>query len=112
MLVAGVVVAISGVALTLPSSLAAIVAGLVVLTAGFFAARSVPAAGSAPGPGSPRPRRRPSTCACNDIQVMSVLIPLLAAGLTLHCGLGFFNFAKLGVTVPLKSWTTRFRNAS
>jgi YNFM family putative membrane transporter len=40
-LVAGVVVAISGVALTLPSSPAAIVAGLVVLTAGFFAAHSL-----------------------------------------------------------------------
>jgi len=36
-----VVVAIGGVALTLPASLACIVAGLVVLTAGFFAAHSV-----------------------------------------------------------------------
>jgi MFS transporter, YNFM family, putative membrane transport protein len=40
-LAAGVAVAIAGVALTLPSSLACIVAGLVVLTAGFFAAHSV-----------------------------------------------------------------------
>jgi MFS transporter, YNFM family, putative membrane transport protein len=40
-LVLGVVVAIGGVALTLPASLACIVAGLVVLTAGFFAAHSV-----------------------------------------------------------------------
>jgi MFS transporter, YNFM family, putative membrane transport protein len=40
-LVAGTVVAIGGVALTLPASLACIVAGLVVLTAGFFAAHSV-----------------------------------------------------------------------
>jgi MFS transporter, YNFM family, putative membrane transport protein len=40
-LVAGVLVAIGGVALTLPASLAWIVAGLVVLTAGFFAAHSV-----------------------------------------------------------------------
>ena len=40
-LAAGVTVAIAGVALTLPSSLALIVAGLVALTAGFFAAHSV-----------------------------------------------------------------------
>ena len=40
-LAAGVAVAIAGVALTLPSSLALVVAGLVVLTAGFFAAHSV-----------------------------------------------------------------------
>ena len=40
-LAAGVAVAIAGVALTLPSSLACVVAGLVVLTAGFFAAHSV-----------------------------------------------------------------------
>lgn len=40
-LTAGVVVAIAGVALTLPASIAFIVAGLVVLTAGFFAAHSV-----------------------------------------------------------------------
>ena len=40
-LAAGVAVAIAGVALTLPTSLACIVAGLIVLTAGFFAAHSV-----------------------------------------------------------------------
>lgn len=40
-LAVGAVVAISGVALTLPSSLTLIVAGLVALTAGFFAAHSV-----------------------------------------------------------------------
>jgi YNFM family putative membrane transporter len=40
-LAAGVVVAIGGVALTLPASVFCIVAGLVVLTAGFFAAHSV-----------------------------------------------------------------------
>jgi MFS transporter, YNFM family, putative membrane transport protein len=40
-LVAGVAVAVAGVALTLPASLAWVVAGLVVLTAGFFAAHSV-----------------------------------------------------------------------
>jgi YNFM family putative membrane transporter len=40
-LAVGVAVAIAGVALTLPSSLALIVAGLVALTAGFFAAHSV-----------------------------------------------------------------------
>lgn len=40
-LAAGVAVAIAGVALTLPSSLALVVVGLVVLTAGFFAAHSV-----------------------------------------------------------------------
>jgi YNFM family putative membrane transporter len=40
-LTAGVVVAIAGVALTLPASIACIVAGLVVMTAGFFAAHSV-----------------------------------------------------------------------
>lgn len=40
-LAAGVTVAIAGIALTLPSSLALIVAGLVALTAGFFAAHSV-----------------------------------------------------------------------
>lgn len=40
-LAAGVVVAIAGVALTLPASLWWIVAGLVVLTAGFFGAHSV-----------------------------------------------------------------------
>ncbi|HEX4831048.1 MAG TPA: MFS transporter [Trebonia sp.] len=40
-LVLGVVVAIGGVALTLPASLACIVAGLVAVTAGFFAAHSV-----------------------------------------------------------------------
>jgi YNFM family putative membrane transporter len=40
-LAAGVTVAIAGVALTLPASLAFVVAGLVVLTAGFFAAHSV-----------------------------------------------------------------------
>ena len=40
-LTAGVLVAIAGVALTLPASIAFIVAGLVVLTAGFFAAHSV-----------------------------------------------------------------------
>jgi YNFM family putative membrane transporter len=40
-LVLGVVVAIGGVALTLSASLAGIVAGLVVLTTGFFAAHSV-----------------------------------------------------------------------
>jgi YNFM family putative membrane transporter len=40
-LAAGVAVAIAGVALTLPSSLPLVVAGLVVLTAGFFAAHSV-----------------------------------------------------------------------
>jgi YNFM family putative membrane transporter len=40
-LAVGVAVAIAGVALTLPSSLACVVAGLVVLTAGFFAAHSV-----------------------------------------------------------------------
>jgi len=40
-LAAGVVVAIGGVALTLPASLVCIVAGLVVLTTGFFAAHSV-----------------------------------------------------------------------
>jgi YNFM family putative membrane transporter len=39
-LVAGVAVAIVGVALTLPASIACIVAGLVVLTTGFFAAHS------------------------------------------------------------------------
>jgi YNFM family putative membrane transporter len=38
---AGVVVAIAGVALTLPASLACIVVGLILLTAGFFAAHSV-----------------------------------------------------------------------
>jgi MFS transporter, YNFM family, putative membrane transport protein len=40
-LAAGVVVAIAGVALTLPASLACIVVGLILLTAGFFAAHSV-----------------------------------------------------------------------
>jgi MFS transporter, YNFM family, putative membrane transport protein len=40
-LAAGVTAAIAGIALTLPSSLALIVAGLVALTAGFFAAHSV-----------------------------------------------------------------------
>jgi YNFM family putative membrane transporter len=40
-LAVGAVVAVGGVALTLPSSLALIVAGLVALTAGFFAAHSV-----------------------------------------------------------------------
>jgi YNFM family putative membrane transporter len=40
-LAAGVVVAIGGIALTLPASVCCIVAGLVVLTAGFFAAHSV-----------------------------------------------------------------------
>jgi predicted MFS family arabinose efflux permease len=40
-LTAGVAVAVAGVALTLPASLAWVVAGLVVLTAGFFAAHSV-----------------------------------------------------------------------
>jgi MFS transporter, YNFM family, putative membrane transport protein len=40
-LAAGVVIAMGGVALTLPASMAAIVAGLVLLTAGFFAAHSV-----------------------------------------------------------------------
>ena len=40
-LAAGVAVAVAGVALTLPASLACVVAGLVVLTAGFFAAHSV-----------------------------------------------------------------------
>ena len=40
-LAVGVVVAIGGVALTLPASVFCIVAGLVVLTAGFFAAHSV-----------------------------------------------------------------------
>jgi YNFM family putative membrane transporter len=40
-LAVSVAVAIAGVALTLPSSLACVVAGLVVLTAGFFAAHSV-----------------------------------------------------------------------
>ncbi|HEY7430025.1 MAG TPA: MFS transporter, partial [Streptosporangiaceae bacterium] len=40
-LAVGVVVAIAGIVLTLPSSLALIVAGLVALTAGFFAAHSV-----------------------------------------------------------------------
>ena len=40
-LAVGVAVAIAGIALTLPSSLALIVAGLVALTAGFFAAHSV-----------------------------------------------------------------------
>jgi MFS transporter, YNFM family, putative membrane transport protein len=40
-LAAGVVVAIGGIALTLPASVFCIVAGLVVLTAGFFAAHSV-----------------------------------------------------------------------
>jgi predicted MFS family arabinose efflux permease len=40
-LTAGVALAIAGVALTLPSSLAFVVAGLVVLTGGFFAAHSV-----------------------------------------------------------------------
>jgi MFS transporter, YNFM family, putative membrane transport protein len=40
-LAVGAAVAIGGVALTLPSSLALIVAGLVALTAGFFAAHSV-----------------------------------------------------------------------
>ena len=40
-LAAGVAVAIAGVALTLPSSLAFVVVGLAVLTAGFFAAHSV-----------------------------------------------------------------------
>ena len=40
-LAVGVAVAMAGVALTLPSSLACVVAGLVVLTAGFFAAHSV-----------------------------------------------------------------------
>jgi predicted MFS family arabinose efflux permease len=40
-LTVGVALAIAGVALTLPSSLAFVVAGLVVLTAGFFAAHSV-----------------------------------------------------------------------
>lgn len=40
-LAVGVTVAIAGIALTLPSSLALIVAGLVALTAGFFAAHSV-----------------------------------------------------------------------
>jgi MFS transporter, YNFM family, putative membrane transport protein len=40
-LAAGVAVAIAGVALTLPASLPLVVAGLVVLTAGFFAAHSV-----------------------------------------------------------------------
>jgi YNFM family putative membrane transporter len=40
-LAAGVAVAVGGVALTLPASLTAVIAGLVVLTAGFFAAHSV-----------------------------------------------------------------------
>jgi len=40
-LVAGVLLAACGVALTLPASLGWIVSGLVVLTAGFFAAHSV-----------------------------------------------------------------------
>jgi MFS transporter, YNFM family, putative membrane transport protein len=40
-LTAGVAVAIAGVALTLPASIACIVAGLVVMTGGFFAAHSV-----------------------------------------------------------------------
>jgi MFS transporter, YNFM family, putative membrane transport protein len=40
-LAAGVAVALGGVALTLPASLGWIVAGLIVLTAGFFAAHSV-----------------------------------------------------------------------
>jgi YNFM family putative membrane transporter len=40
-LAAGVVVAVAGVALTLPASLACIVVGLILLTAGFFAAHSV-----------------------------------------------------------------------
>jgi YNFM family putative membrane transporter len=40
-LAVGAAVAVAGVALTLPSSLALIVAGLVALTAGFFAAHSV-----------------------------------------------------------------------
>ena len=40
-LAAGVAVTIAGVALTLPDALACVVAGLVVLTAGFFAAHSV-----------------------------------------------------------------------
>jgi YNFM family putative membrane transporter len=40
-LTAGVLVAIAGVALTLPACIAFIVAGLVVMTAGFFAAHSV-----------------------------------------------------------------------
>jgi MFS transporter, YNFM family, putative membrane transport protein len=40
-LAAGVAVAIAGVVLTLPSSLACVVAGLVVLTGGFFATHSV-----------------------------------------------------------------------
>jgi MFS transporter, YNFM family, putative membrane transport protein len=40
-LAVGVAVAIAGVALTLPDSLALVVAGLVVLTAGFFAAHAV-----------------------------------------------------------------------
>src|SRR5580693_5914945 len=40
-LAAGVAVAIAGVGRTLPTSLACVVAGLVVLTAGFFAAHSV-----------------------------------------------------------------------
>ena len=47
-LAAGLSAAIAGVALTLPSSLPCIVAGLVVLTAGFFAAHSV-ASGSVGG---------------------------------------------------------------
>ena len=40
-LAAGAAVAVAGVALTLPASLPWVVAGLVVLTAGFFAAHSV-----------------------------------------------------------------------
>jgi YNFM family putative membrane transporter len=41
MLALGIVVAIGGVALTLPADLAAVVTGLVLMTAGFFAAHSV-----------------------------------------------------------------------
>jgi predicted MFS family arabinose efflux permease len=61
-LAAGVAVAIAGVALTLPDSLASVVTGLVVLTAGFFAAHSVA-------------RRRRCTCACTTSAAASPARP-------------------------------------